>query len=248
MKLTLSVAIALSSIALIGGITIAQRRPNPNLEPFALKQTKQITPPQRGTPDNRSRAGTRRSCGESGVALTPMLPKTNGKFFGYTIDERPTFWFYVPYNVSSGKFSLKNERGKEFWTTNLKKSQTSGLVKIALPATEAPLAQNRSYRWDIVVFCSTDNSSSSSVSQTGIVQRIDDPVLEAKLRQATSPERIAIYRDRQIWYDTNLDLSKLNRSPDARSRYLKSIGMDDSVQDAIAEAIYSSFVTSERPH
>jgi Domain of Unknown Function (DUF928) len=237
-KPTVAIAIVLSLTSAIGSMPVvqAQSLPSPT-------QTKQSAPPPRGTPDNRDRAGTRSACGSSEVALMPMVPKTDGEFSGYTLNGHPSFWFYVDYNpqiINTGRFSLQDDRGQEIWSVDLELPEMPGLVKVSLPATEQPLKKNQSYRWDIAVFCGANNSSGSPlVSETGLVERIEDPVLENRLNSATAEQKITLYSERQIWYDGAVDLIKLRQSPQQWSQFLQRIGVETSGQNAIDGLILS---------
>jgi hypothetical protein len=180
MKPTIAVAIAFSLMASISvmAMTIAQKQTE--VEKSSVEQT---SPPERGIPDNRQRAGTRSYCGESQASFTPMVPKTDGDFSGYTLDGYPMFWFYVPANAQTaeeGRFTLKDEQGKEVWATNVKiPKERSHFVKVSLPADEKPLASNKSYRWDFVVSCYAGNyKQEGSISQSGKVSRLNDPNLQ----------------------------------------------------------------------
>lgn len=235
---TVAIAIVLSLTSAIVSMPVVQAKSMPT-----QTETKQSAPPQRGTPGNRDRAGTRSACSNSEVALMPMVPKTDGEFSGYTLNGHPSFWFYVAYNpqiINTGRFSLQDDRGQEVWSVDIEMPETPGLVKVSLPATEQPLQKNKSYRWDLAVFCSANNSSGSPLaSETGLVERIEDLVLENRLNAATAEQKLALYSERQIWYDGAIDLIKLRQSPQQWSQFLKRIGVETSGRNAIDGLILS---------
>jgi hypothetical protein len=246
MKPTIAVAIALSLMASISvmAMTVAQKQTE--VERSLVEQT---SPPERGIPDNRQRAGTRSYCGESQASLTPMVPKTDGDFSGYTLDGYPMFWFYVPANAQTakeGRFTLKDEQGKEVWKTNVKiPKERSRLVKVSLPADKQPLASNQSYRWNFVVSCYAGNyKQERSVSQSGKVSRLDDPSLQQQLKTAKLRDKIMLSQSRRIWYDANLNLAQLQSSPQEWSNFLASIGVDRKKEE-IGASIFSK--DSEKP-
>lgn len=85
----ISVAIALALISPLNSLSPVQATP----KPIAIKQ---VSPPPNGTPDNRGRAGTRSACGETEVAITPMVPQTNGESFDDTSLGEPVVGFDIP--------------------------------------------------------------------------------------------------------------------------------------------------------
>lgn len=236
MKLTLVIASVLLVIGSVSGVTVAQIEPT-----FQRSATKQNPiPPGRGNPGDTDRAGTRSSgaCAKTSLPLTPVLPSTDKGFSGYTLTGYPTFWFYMPdttQTANSGRFSIEDEQGQSVWNVDFQMPDTPGFVKFALPSTEAPLDKNRLYRWHIVVFCnSQETSSSGMVFQTGIVRRIDNPVPETQIDEATAEEKLSLYADRGIWYDATANLAEFRRSPASWSQFLRVMGLEQLANGAIA--------------
>lgn len=251
MRLPLIFAIALTLSPCLSGISVAQTQPI--FAPLANKQN--TLPPQRGNPDDTEQAVTRSigACGQAGVPLTPMLPKTasasNNEFSGYTLTSHPTFWFYIPYNTTSiekGRFIIENEQGEgeAVWKVDFKMPKTPGLVKISIPPTAKPLELNKTYRWNLIVFCNNEQgngeqaqaSNQNFVFETGIVQRINDPALQNQLNEATPEEKLTVYANRQVWYDATTNLAQVRQSPQW-SEFLKSIGLEPLSRAAIAGSI-----------
>lgn len=241
-RLPLIFAIALSLSSCLSGISVAQAEPT--VEPTANKQN--TRPPQRGNPDDTEQAVTRSigACGQAGVPLTPMLPKTasasNNEFSGYTLTGHPTFWFYIPYDaksINAGRFSIENEQGEAVWKVDFKMPKTPGLVKVSIPPTAKPLETNKTYRWQMIVFCNSERASNQNfVFETGIVQRIDDSALQNRLNAATAEEKLSVYADRQVWYDATTNLAQVRQSPQW-SEFLKSIGLEPLSRATIAGSI-----------
>jgi Domain of Unknown Function (DUF928) len=234
MKLTLAIASVLLTIGSVSGVTLAQIEPTSQRP--AIKQNP--IPPGRGNPSDTDRAGTRSACGKANLPLTPVLPSTEKGFSGYTLTGYPTFWFYLPDTIktaNSGRFSIEDEQGQSVWNVDFQMPNTPGFVKFALPPTEAPLDKNRLYRWHIVVFCNAqDVSPSGMVFQTGIVRRIDNPVPETQINEATAEEKLSLYAARGIWYDATANLDEFRRSPDSWSQFLRVMGLEQLANGAIA--------------
>jgi hypothetical protein len=243
-RLSLTIAFALSLSTYLSSISVAQAEPI-----FAPSANKQNTlPPQRGNPDDTEQAVTRSigACGQAGVPLTPMLPKTatasSNEFSGYTLTGHPTFWFYIPYetrSVNRGEFVIENEQGEAetVWKVDFKMPKTPGLVKVSIPPTAKPLEVNKTYRWNMIVHCNSEQASNQSyVFETGIVQRIDDPALQNQLNAATPEEKLAVYANRRVWYDATTNLAQVRQSPQW-SEFLRSIGLEPLSRAAIAGSI-----------
>jgi Domain of Unknown Function (DUF928) len=235
MKLTLVIASVLLAIASVGSVTMAQIEPTS--EKPATKQDR--LPPGRGpAPGDTDRAGTRSACGKAGLPLTPVLPSTEKGFSGYTLTGYPTFWFYLPdtaQTANEGRFSIEDEQGHSVWNVEFQMPDTPGFVKFALPPTEAPLDKNKLYRWHIVVFCnSQDVSPSGMIFQTGVVRRIDNPVSERQINEATEEEKLSLFAARGIWYDATANLDEFRRSPAIWPQFLRTIGLEQLTNGAIA--------------
>ena len=234
--------------------------PSPRL-PASTKVSDPPPPPvDGGTPPEREPAGTR-GCGENttGTPFTPLLPVSKSGFSGYTLTEHPTFWFYIPYktsSVSSGKFSIEDQQGNPLYQTSVRLPNTPGIVSISIPITEKPLEKNKEYRWTftLTLSCASQETSESAnqetselpnVWHTGIVQRVDMPALESQLKTATLEERINLYVENGIWYDAPTDLAKSNEPSQAWRNLLKSFGLEQLANEAIAGEVVPIVVPIE---
>jgi len=204
-------------------------------------------PPVDGNPPERQPAGTRGPCeNTTGTPFTPLLPVDKSGFSGYTLTEHPTFWFYIPYktsSVSSGNFSIEDQQGNTLYRTSVRLPTTPGFVSVSIPTTEKPLEQNKQYRWTFTLSCASQETSeppnqetpeSPIVLHTGSVQRVDMPALESQLKTATLEERINLYVEKSIWYDAPTDLAKSNERSQAWRNLLKSLGLEQLANEAIA--------------
>ncbi len=133
--------------------------------------------------------------------LVGLVPATN---IGLTIAERPTFWFYVPYQASAkslGKFQLLNEQQRVIYETSTQLIGTPGIMGINLPRTFGSL-ENKRYQWVFSVICDTETSA-ANVSVNGYVERLSlAPELRKKLESAkTSQQKMLLYAENGLWYD-----------------------------------------------
>jgi Domain of Unknown Function (DUF928) len=161
---------------------------------------------------------------ESKSDIVALIPANNGDFVGVAITDRPTFWFYISptfseLNLKSMKFTLKNQKNEELWSTKLLTNNpklTSGLIPIAYKGDN--LKVNGIYFWEL------------SYQQTDIQKgkiRVFDRKLRGNLQKETfgdlpanqkMPDKINTYARNGIWYDliTELITSKQQYPDDRR--------------------------------
>ncbi|HBB36241.1 MAG TPA: hypothetical protein DDZ80_05715 [Cyanobacteria bacterium UBA8803] len=204
--------------------------------------------PTGGSPD-RKPAGTRggESCEEMDTSFleyfTPLLPVANSdvKFSGFTIAGYPTFWFYIPYKTTSingAVFSISIEEQPQMaplYKVELKLPETPGFVSVSLPTTEKPLELNKTYHWVFSFSCASDvpGDISQTLVHHGLVERIDTAALESKLKTATLAERINLYIDNGIWYDTPTDLAQIYNDSQVWHQLLRAMNLEHIAQEPI---------------
>jgi len=173
------------------------------------------TPDKKGTPDNDTGTGSRSqtNCPQKDIPLTPLVGGKENLELTLTTSTHPTFWFYVPYTaeeVVSGEFYLQDQEGNNIFETKITLPTEPGIIGISLPPEIKPLEINYQYRWYLVINCpeieGENNSSPAWVE--GLVQKIPQ---EQITTFSTLPplERIEIYAENGIWYDTLTELAKL---------------------------------------
>lgn len=168
--------------------------------------------PPKGAPGDRGNAATRDFCAVVGKPpLTALVPGTN---IGLTISERPTFWFYVPYQANPRElveFSLTNDQEKTIYKATFQLTATPGIVSISLPPTIPPLDIGKNYHWVFSYTCN-EGKQPSVIAVDGEVERIPLQFsLKQKLDGATPRERILLYAENGLWYDTLTNLIELRR-------------------------------------
>ncbi len=158
------------------------------------------------TRDPRIAGGSRGQCPSVETGVTAIVPLSEAK----TLSDRPTFWFYSPYNGTnlSAKFTLQ-QNGKPIANAiTVPLPQTSGLLNIALPES-TPLQVNQSYQWFLSIDCSTSKTDAKNAPQPpieleGSLRRVTlDSTNSHKLAQipANSREQVEFYISNNLWLD-----------------------------------------------
>lgn len=205
-------------------------------------------PPNEGAPGQRKGGAGRGLCpiGEGYEYLTALVPiiqgsssesetsgtTTSESVFGLTVDEHPTFWFYIPYLLTPKCYAeftlvefeledneLTDNKGKEIYKTTLTDSgNSSGVVGIELPSTAAKLQAGKMYQWKLSYYPGIHNP----IAVSGWVQLVElDSSLENQLEQATSLEKAVIYAQAGIWYNALTELAE-SRIQDPEEEELKT--------------------------
>ncbi len=204
-------------------------RPRPN---GSRQVQKPPSPPPVGAPADGQRVGgaSRGNCPRVSkplTALVPIIPATGnksqhpslarvpaGSVLGLTVVERPTFWVYYPYSLTSShsvEFVLQDAQGNEVYQTLLSDSGTTpGVVGFQLPSTVPALDVNKRYRWFFSVYCESDDSTPTYVS--GWVERVPlEASLKRQIEQASPQQRVTLYNQAGIWQETVTALAELRR-------------------------------------
>ncbi len=244
-KPTLAIILALVSLTNYAAPTSAQ--PNrSHTNRFDNIQISFLDGTTRGRPGRRSDTGSRdgKGCPSTDTPIIALMPQNH---FGLTLEQYPTFWFYIPYKpdqITSAKFVLRDQNSKEIYQTSLSLVGTPGLVSFSLPPVASLEVNNQvtdvsGYQWDLILYC-----GSQDFSLRGWVQRITRPDLERQLQTATPRERIALYAENSIWYTALNDLAKLRISqPQNRTlaqdwtNLLKDVGLETLANKPIVGSI-----------
>ncbi|NJP10042.1 MAG: DUF928 domain-containing protein [Leptolyngbyaceae cyanobacterium RU_5_1] len=175
----------------------------------------EFKPPKRGIPGRREGAGTRGpACVQGSSVLTALVPQTN---LGLTTAEYPRFFWYVPKTRAKLlKFSLYqgNEQDPEqelVYETTMNITGEPGVASLALPNDEkvAPLTLGQDYYWSVTLVCSADDPI-NNMQVSGWVQRVAvPPGLENQLATAKPSDRVSLYANNGLWFDTVTTLATL---------------------------------------
>lgn len=186
-------------------------------------------PPDRGAPGDTQGAASRGLCPPVNTVLTALMPtfKTAGEedsVWGLTISEYPTFWFFVPYSLTSkitGEFILQDENQfiqsdeDTLYKTKipLTTAETSpGVISLRLPSTVAPLEIGKRYYWKFIVHCHPQDPSANIYVDGWVERTALSPSLMRDLKKMVPIERAALYYQAGIWYDSLTTLAELRRA------------------------------------
>ena len=143
---------------------------------------------------------------------------------GFTLEERPAFWFYLPYISTSeppqnrvAQFVLLDDRNRLVWNELMavELSDTPQLVEYPLSYS---LEIGKLYKWYFSVICDSDKLSRNPVVR-GWIQRVEPtPELQAALRNTSRFEQYLAYANNGIWFDTVSSLVKIRRQLPSRNR------------------------------
>lgn len=224
-----------------------------------------------GRPDGSTRrsGGTRGGgCPHRGQPLTALVPITQstsseaqsltlektssqtvlGVTFtalGLTVAEHPTFWFFVPYQLTSAysiEFILQDENGKDVYQTKFTESGVEpGIVGFQLPPTAPSLVVNKMYNWFFLIHC----NSIEPDHVAGWVRRVElNPSLQTQLQQATPQQSVALYTKSGIWYEAVTALAEqLRKNPEDATlkeqwtKLLQSVNLEAIAQKPITSVI-----------
>ncbi|NJR32018.1 MAG: DUF928 domain-containing protein [Chamaesiphon sp. CSU_1_12] len=200
------VAIALLSTivtsATLPNITHAQSAIKPKPSP-KIRWKPPIPPSSLGIPGNRAQGGGTRGCKpyQGITALVPLSPQNIP--WGRTIANRPTVWLHVPQELPKDlpiEIAVREQNGKpiakQLFLT--KSSISSGAIGISFPISTA-LQVNRIYRWEVSLYCDSQERVDRPLVVQGQIQRIAAPVKLAAAK--TDLEITQIFAETGIWYD-----------------------------------------------
>lgn len=193
--------------------------------------------PFAGIPSGRARgAGGRSNCLNVNVPLTALVPvekkpiddgqeaRLVTNVWGLTARSHPTFLFYVPYphaSAQTAEFVLQDAEDNDVYRTTINLPQTPSIVSLSLNSMSAPLKVGKMYHWYFKVRCSRQ-SMSGPVFVEGWVQRVElKPNVAHQISVATPYQKIALYAENGIWYDTIADLAAM-RSQNFQDRALQA--------------------------
>ncbi len=203
-----------------------------------LAMAKRVEPPDTGTPSGNTTPGATRpeaNCPKTSKPLTAIFANQGQDF---TVEEYPTFLFYIPYNaqqIALIEFLLLDEtQTKTIYHTSIKLSNQPGIIKIQLTLdTDNSLAVNTDYTWRLNLDCKPDNTIAPDLVLQGWIRRIPlNNQINNELKLAES-QAYLVYQNHSIWYDAIASLAELHfaNSEDSQltndwNNTLKSLGLD----------------------
>jgi Domain of Unknown Function (DUF928) len=200
-------------------------------------------------PGGRVRGGARRGlCPATNPQFTALVPFTQPApsvmhVWGLTTKERPTLWFYVPFEKKSAyptEFILQDEEANPIYKSAIALPQQPGVMSVSLPASVPPLAIGKRYRWFFNVYCEPQQQAPPLYVE-GVVQRVNlSPTVVHQLQTAQPRQKVAIYAENGIWHEAINTLAELRqKNPQDVSLQtqwkdlLEEIGLGDIAKVAI---------------
>ncbi|MCL1470412.1 DUF928 domain-containing protein [Argonema antarcticum] len=201
----------------------------------------ETTPPVDDKPTRTVTAGPRDECLLDKKPLAALIPEN---LVGLTTAQSPTWFFYIPQSsAKEAEFTLRDEKNEQIYKTTLRIPSKSGVISFSIPdlSTSSALEVGKNYRWNLALICSSQDESKVKAIG-GYIQIIQPSAdLVAKLKKAkTMRDRINIYAQAGIWYDTIATLAKLRRDNpnDADlakdwASLLKQIGLNEIAEEPL---------------
>ena len=163
-----------------------------------------IPPTSLGIPGNRAQGGGTRGGCQTYREITALVPKSPQQVpWGQTISDRPTVWLNAPQGLAKDlpiEIAVRTENGKPIAKQLLTVDRDIPPGAIALPLPLGTILQvDRTYRWEVALYCGNEEQIDRSLSIQGEIQRIAPP---KKISNLKSPlETAQILAENGIWYD-----------------------------------------------
>lgn len=198
---------------------------------------------RQGLPGRRISGGIRSEClKDSNQSLVALSPRN---LMGKTAQERPTFWFSLPTTegTKSIRFALANSADDVVYSTQIDRSQASGLSKIELPPTAPALQVGENYYWVLSIRC--EESPSAALEVKGWVRRVEiSQALSNQIAAADLAEQAYLYEVAGLWHEQVTTLAELrSRNPNSLEAQLswaaliQSSGLDSHVSSSPFETV-----------
>ncbi len=111
----------------------------------------------------------------------------------------------------------------------------SRIMSLTLPAFAnlSPLEIGQEYSWTLALICDP-NERAKDIIAGGVIKRVTpNPTLSRRIQQATPEDRVALYANARLWYETLNSLVELRRDrpnnndlTQAWNKLLTSVGLD----------------------
>lgn len=177
----------------------------------------------------------------------PLTAIARNSVRGLTIKERPTFWFYIPYQSTGtltaelSLFGMRDGKERRIYQGRFLLTSTPGIVSIPLPENAEPLEEGKDYRWVFTIVCNP-NRRIEDVYVQGVVNRISlNPNLSSELSAATPEQQAILYARSGIWHETvttladDLRRSNPQLSASLLANLLQSVGLSKISREKIVE-------------
>jgi hypothetical protein len=220
----------------------------------AFAQT--YVPPDVGLPGRREGGGTRGECSAVDKTLYALMPTNN---FGYTVDEYPTFYWYVPQiGAQAAEFVLLDENNNEVFLTTFQIADQPGIISLSLPEQSGfpSLTPGENYHWFFSLICDF-NDRSGDLYTDGWVQRTtleSNPSLAMQLSTAPAEDHADIYAEAGIWFNALDELAQGQIDDPSNlqlqskwSNLLTSVGLEELIGDPFVLQVDGDNVVTPEP-
>ncbi len=173
----------------------------------------------------------RGACLSANDSLKLILPPTVSEqekdqvYSVSTIAARPKFFVYVPQtSAQKAKFTLSSENEKNLVEASSENEKnlveatfaltgTPGVVSFSLPTNAPPLEVGKTYKWSVQIVCETgDGDNGGNLIAEGEVERIQPPAALVNIEKVAPRQRLDLYVDAQLWYDSVTTLAELQHT------------------------------------
>lgn len=228
--------------------------------PAKSAQYRPPTPPNLGTPKGRVSGGASRGICKQSPTMQALIPQGNRtEPWALTISERPTFWFYLPSQLSADtplEFVLQDPDDQYIYKTVFTPPKsTASVISIELPPESPPLVLGLLYTWTLSLPC--DPSRPSNVAFIRGTLRRSPLASTPSLQPSPNLGMIQRFSEQGFWYDALTLAAQAYHSQPADveiaqvwQQLLRQVGLEkaDSLADpCCGKAVYPGAQTALSP-
>jgi hypothetical protein len=233
-------------IKIANSLILAQnpsRKRQPRPKPTQTKDPLPPNPPPQPVPTGANIPPDRNPpCANIKPPLTALIPMTDVQKTVLTSQEKPTFWFYVPYTPDLIRsFELTWDGNKE----NLPKPVEPGVISVSIPSTAPLLEDGKQHRLTLTlrVVCSSGSATTKPdvVNFLVQVQKLT-PSQKNQLSSATTEQKAILYAQNGFWSDAltvNSELKKKNPNDENWTKLLRLARLEDMTKKTIVDCCIS---------
>ena len=179
----------------------------PSTAEKAAKPAIVYSPPLRGMPVNRIGAATRSAAGSVVPSVIAVVPAHTG----LTIQEQPVLFWYLsePASVPVEISIIDDSQYEPLWQSKVSQPVPSGFHRIRLTDSGLKLEKGKNYKWFVALVLDPDHRSKDVIAG-GVIERVNpSESLNRKLSQSDPLQRVSVFAEEGIWYDTLSTISDL---------------------------------------
>lgn len=142
--------------------------------------------------------------------LTALVPEPKENLvLGSTVNERPTFLFYVPYNSKelSARFVLRDKDGYIQPPIDIPLPDQPGVIEVALNPDSKTLEVDKEYYWTFTIYCNPEDRMVRE-SVYGIIERKTPPNELMEIIDRSQYPKYQAYLEHDMWYDGLSDIAR----------------------------------------